>query len=116
VDYISGSSKLESTANGCDDSDYAVPGMKFSVTNGAVAGIIVPNLQGDFIFASDAGSHTITPIWENPDYFTVSPSSVTVDFPSSGSPFTQNFCVTPNGTYPDLEISLLPIGPARPGF
>ncbi|MET0758978.1 MAG: T9SS type A sorting domain-containing protein, partial [Flavobacterium sp.] len=62
------------------------------------------------------GTHTLTPILENPTYFNVSPSTVNVTFPTQASPFTQNFCVTANGIHPDLEVTLLPLTPARPGF
>ncbi len=37
-------------------------------------------------------------------------------FPIQTSPFTQNFCITANGVRPDLEVTLLPLQPARPGF
>ncbi|WP_130736956.1 T9SS type A sorting domain-containing protein, partial [Flavobacterium sp. J27] len=62
------------------------------------------------------GSHTITPILENPDYFNISPTSFTVGFPTQTSPFTQDFCVTANGLHSDVEVVILPILPARPGF
>lgn len=29
---------------------------------------------------------------------------------------TQNICITPNGIHPDLEIKIIPVGVARPGF
>ncbi|MGB5418831.1 T9SS type A sorting domain-containing protein, partial [Algibacter sp.] len=32
------------------------------------------------------------------------------------SPYTQDFCITPNGTHNDLDITILPIAAARPGF
>ena len=54
--------------------------------------------------------------WKIRSYFNISPSNVTVAFPAQPSPFTQNFCITPNGTHPDLEVSLLPLNSARPGF
>ena len=59
---------------------------------------------------------TMTPILENPTYFTISPTTVDVTFPAQASPFTKNFCVTANGIHPDLEVVLLPLNTARPGF
>jgi len=53
---------------------------------------------------------------ENPSYYYVSPASININFPSQTNPFIQNFCVRPNGIHPDLEITLLPIQRARPGF
>ena len=46
----------------------------------------------------------------------MSPTTVSVTFPTQASPFTQNFCITPNGNHSDLEVSLLSLQPARPGF
>ena len=63
-----------------------------------------------------AGTHTITPKIENPTYFNVSPSSVSVTFPTQTSSLIQNFCITPNGVHKDLEVTILPTIPARPGF
>jgi uncharacterized repeat protein (TIGR01451 family) len=63
-----------------------------------------------------AGTHTFTPVFENPSYFEVSPVSSTVTFPTTASPFMQDFCVTANGVHPDLEVIIMPIGGARPGF
>ncbi|MBL4604551.1 MAG: T9SS type A sorting domain-containing protein, partial [Flavobacteriaceae bacterium] len=37
-------------------------------------------------------------------------------FPTSTSPFLQDVCLTPNGTYNDLQIAIIPIEQARPGF
>jgi hypothetical protein len=53
---------------------------------------------------------------ENPTYFNVSPNTAIVTFPASPSPFVQNFCITPNGIYNDLEITILPINNAIAGF
>jgi hypothetical protein len=53
---------------------------------------------------------------ENPSYFTVTPATVNITFPTQVSPFTQNFSVIANGVHPDLEVSILTLQPARPGF
>ena len=37
-----------------------------------------------------------------------------VDFPLVVSPFTQNFCVTANGSHSDIEIAILPLNNAIP--
>jgi hypothetical protein len=51
-----------------------------------------------------------------PDYFTVSPTSATVDFPTTGNAATQDFCLDRNGNHADGEVVLMPLVPARPGF
>jgi len=113
---VQGNNKLDSNNNGCDTSDNAYPNLKYAITNNVVSGTIVSNDSGNFNIPVLAGAHTITPIIENPGFYTVSPPSATVNFPMQASPVTQNFCITPNGIHNDLEITLMPIGAARPGF
>nr|WP_315232397.1 T9SS type A sorting domain-containing protein [uncultured Flavobacterium sp.] len=113
---IKGNNKLDSNNNGCDFLDIAVPNLKLKLLNGLISGDLMSNTSGNYSIPVQAGTHTITPIFENPTYFNVSPTSVSVTFPTQVSPFTQDFCVTANGTHPDLEIAILPLQPARPGF
>ena len=113
---IQGNNKLDSNSNGCDVSDGVYPNLKFSITNGSVTGSLISNTSGNYSLPVSAGTHTFSPQFENPTYFTASPATATVTFPATASPFTQNFCITPNGVRHDLEVVIIPIGPARPGF
>ena len=113
---IQGNQKFDENNNGCDASDIPLSNLKFNITDGTTTGSLISNTSGNYSIPVQAGTHTITPVFENPAYFTASPSSVNVTFPTQTSPFTQNFCVTANGAHPDLEVSILPINVARPGF
>ena len=113
---IQGNQKLDSNKNGCDVNDIIMPNLKYNITNGSITGSIISDIFGNYSIPVSAGTHTITPKLENPTYFTVSPTTVNVTFPTQTSPVTQNFCITPNGVRPDLEVTLLPLQPARPGF
>lgn len=113
---IQGNNKFDENNNGCDVSDFGLLNLKFNITDGINTGSVIANISGNYNIPVQAGTHTITPVFENPAYFTASPSSVNVTFPTQTSPFTQNFCVVANGVHPDLEVSVLPIQPARPGF
>lgn len=112
---IQGNNKIDYNNNGCDPLDYNFPFFKFTITNGSINTFLIPNDSGFYTIPLQSGSYTLNPILENPAYFNVSPSTVSVNFPVQASPFTQNFCISPNGNHPDLEISLLPLQPARPG-
>lgn len=112
---ILGDVKFDFNNNGCDVDDVIYPNLKFNITNGTDLGTFIANTSGDFYIPIQAGIHTITPVLENPTYFTISPSSFVVNFPSQVSPFTQNFCVSIN-PHSDVEIVLVPTIPARPGF
>jgi uncharacterized repeat protein (TIGR01451 family) len=65
---------------------------------------------------TNAGSYTISPKLQDP-YFTITPASATINFASAGgSSQTVNFCFVPNGVHNDVEVTLIPVSSARPGF
>ena len=113
---VHGNHKFDTQGNGCDNNDLTFPFLKFSITNGVESGEIVSDISGSYSLLLGTGSHTITPVLENPTYFNVTPSSLEISFPTQASPHAQNFCITPNGIHQDLEIWIVPVGPARPGF
>ncbi|CAM3858367.1 MULTISPECIES: T9SS type A sorting domain-containing protein [Flavobacterium] len=114
---ITGNSKFDSNNNGCDNLDYNYSNLKFNQTvSNNLVGVYITNQSGNYYIPVQAGSHTITPNLENPNYFTISPTNITVDFPTQTSPFTQDFCVTANGINHDVEVIVLSLVPARPGF
>lgn len=115
---VTGNNRIDSNLNGCDETDFPFFNSKFTVTNGSTTDTVIANADGSgmYDFSVPEGTYTITPVLENPSYFTVTPSSAVFVFPAQSSPFTQNFCYTPNGVHCDLEISMIPMGPAVPGF
>jgi len=113
---IQGKSTLGSNSDGGDINSTKFSNLNLAISNGTQNGNIISNMSGDFNIPVGEGTHTITPILENPNYFTVSPESVSVTFPTEVNPFTQNFSVSPNGSHQDLEVTILPVIPARPGF
>lgn len=113
---INGSATIDGDSNGCDASEAKLPNLKLNITDGFQIDSLISDTSGQYSIPVFAGTHTITPILENPALFTFSPASVSVTFPATTSPFIQNFCITPNGLHPDLEVTILPTTPARPGF
>ncbi|QSB25181.1 T9SS type A sorting domain-containing protein [Flavobacterium sp. CLA17] len=113
---IEGNQKFDANSDGCDASDSKFPNLNFSISNGTIKGNIISDASGNFRIPVKEGTHTITPILENSNYFAVSPASATITFPANTSSFSQNFCITPKGDFQDLEITILSFLPARPGF
>ncbi len=113
---VHGNSILDVNNNGCDGADPLYPKMKFALSNGTLNGAFIANNTGSDAIPLIAGTHTITPILEEPSYFTVSPASTVVNFPAQTSPLQQNFCIAGNGSHPDMDIVLLPMSLAQPGF
>ncbi|RYG53658.1 MAG: T9SS type A sorting domain-containing protein, partial [Chitinophagaceae bacterium] len=112
---VTGTNKLDIANDGCDQEDPVYPGMKFAIA-GTESGFFISNLSGSYALPLPAGTHTVSPLLENPAYFNVSPASVTVTFPDSEASLQQNFCVAGNGSHPDLEVTVIPLNAARPGF
>lgn len=112
---IEGNEKLDSNQNGCDASDISVPNLKFNINDTFTNSTTISNLSGSYSLPLAAGNYTITPVLENPNYFTILPTSFNAQFPADPSPFIQDFCVSVNGVHPDLEIILSPNSAARPG-
>ena len=116
--FVEGENKVDLDNNGCDVTDLSYPNLKFNATNinGDLTGVYISNNSGQYAIPLQEGLHTITSIFENSDYFSISPTSLVVDFPSDASPYMQDFCITPNGEIDDLEIVIIPLEVARPGF
>ena len=113
---LQGNNKFDTNTDGCDASDPVLSNLRYNITNGTVSGSMISNNSGNYSIPLQAGTHTITPQLEIPSYFDVSPPQIQVTFPSTASPHTQNFCITPNGNIQDLEVVFAPTSPARPGF
>jgi len=113
---LAGRSVIDSDKNGYDALDFGCSNLNFSISGGTLVKNLIASSSGNYYIPVEEGTHTITPILENPNYFTVSPPYVNVTFPTQSSPFIQNFCISPNGIHNDLEITILPTIPARPGF
>jgi Leucine-rich repeat (LRR) protein len=113
---IQGNNRLDSNKNGCDALDLPASNVKFTISDGIETGAVITNDSGNYSIKVKEGAYTITPILENADYFTISPSSVNVTFPTDATSFIQDFCIKPIALHNDLEITLIPLEAARPGF
>ncbi len=113
--YISGNCKLDGNENGCDVLDSNYPNLKISISDGTNNENLITDFSGNYNINVQAGTYTITPVLENPDYFTIFPENIIVNFPTETSPFVNNFCLLPIN-HTDLEVTILPINRARPGF
>lgn len=110
---ISGTNKVDFNLNGCDVGDKNFNHMRIKIgDNYYVSG------ASDFysVSFSQSGTYAVTPLLENPNYFTVNPENIIHNFASQNNSIIQNFCITPKGFHPDLEVFLIPIEAARPGF
>jgi uncharacterized delta-60 repeat protein/uncharacterized repeat protein (TIGR01451 family) len=113
---IQGQNRLDTDNNGCDAADPVFPNLKLHVASADGGMDFIPNVTGNYAITVPPGNFTITPVFENNAFLSSMPANASVSFPTQASPFSQDFCLSANGTHHDLEITLLPLNTARPGF
>lgn len=105
---ITGNIKYDEQQDGCDASDMEYPSLRLTVSDGTNSGDVYADVAGDYQYTVQAGDYSLVPQLENPAIFIITPSDVMVSFPAQTSPHVEDFCVTPNGVHPDLEMILTP--------
>jgi len=113
---ISGKLTVDDKVNGCDVLDIGQNLMKVTINDGTNYGATFTQIGGYYEFKTGAGAFNLKPVFDN-NLFTASPELVVVTTPGINNSYnTANFCITPNGIHPDIEIVLIPIRTPRPGF
>lgn len=108
--------KIDWNNNGCEPSDNGYSFLKYSITKGLQFGSTISDRFGHFFIPVQDGTYFLKPNIENPTYFIINPMSFEVTFPDAGDTVIQNICIAPKGVHHDVQVSILPIEPARPGF
>lgn len=112
---FSGSAILDADMDGCDMNDPLFGNLRIAIGSSGTAGVFVTNPNGTFSIPVLQAYTYIAPQLENPDYYTITPDFISVNL-SSASDYTQDFCIVPNGVHNDLEVTVVPVNAARPGF
>ncbi len=113
---IQGNIKYDYNSNSCDTLDRDVSNLIFNITNGTNNGKFISNQIGFYSIPLSADFYSITPVLENPNYFKITPPNLNVSFPTQPSPYIQDFCLAATGIHPDVQVKIIPISAARPGF
>ena len=115
---VNGIVRYDSNTNGCDSSDIPMSffGLGISLDTISTESSIYTNNSGNYtLYMSQAGSYTLNPNLENPNYFIISPT--VIDATTINNTTTvQDICILPNGIHPDVEVVIAPDTSARPGF
>lgn len=114
---IYGFVNFDNNNDGCDANDLPVKNIRMNLNDGTNTGTTFNAVNGGALFYTNAGDFTVTPVLENPSYFNVSATANTFNFAAySGLSQTTSFCIAPNGTHHDVEVVIVPMTVARPGF
>jgi surface protein len=112
---VSGTVFYDENDNGCDLLDVALTnyivraeGENFTYASGI-------NAEGQYDLDLFESTYELN-LLNIPTYFSVTPPSSTFTFTDSGNTENIDFCITANQTIADLNITLIPVTQARPGF
>ena len=109
---IAGASRFDNDSNGCDVNDAFFSNLRINVSDGFTSGATFTGNTGNYSIFSQSTDFTLTPVLENPTYFTATPATANLSFSNNNSTQIQDFCIAPNGIRKDLEIVLAPVGQA----
>jgi Leucine-rich repeat (LRR) protein len=115
---IQGNGRFDWNDNGCDISDPVWSNMFLKVTDlsGKLITYSIADQRGLYSTYLPLGSYKVTPILENSSYFKTVPENFDISFPESASPYNLDFCLNILNPKSDLEVVIIPVIPARPGF
>jgi uncharacterized repeat protein (TIGR01451 family) len=100
----------------CGGANVPMSLQRITIDDGLQNGIAFTNGIGNYVVYAASGTQTVTLQSVNPAYFTATPANYTFNFSGTGTAETADFCLQPNGVRPDLEVTILPLTAARPGF
>jgi len=115
---IVGRSLLDTNGDNCLTSSQPLPYTKYSIINPQGGeGYFFANNVGDYRFHLPEGDFTYKPeVLYGNDLFITTPIESSVAFPADGAEVIQDFCFTPGLPIDIIEVTLIPLEPARPGF
>ena len=88
----------------CGGENLPMAIQKVAMTDGEVNWIAFTNTDGHYAQYIGESDVTLTPILEIPEYFSLTPESYEFAFTSTGNTQTADFCATPTGNHPDVEV------------
>ena len=113
---ITGTVWLDTDGDGCSQSAIIKPLVKVGYDNGSDQYGTFSNLTGQYTLFAHAGTMTPTAQLENPAYWNVVTAAPVTFADEDSHNEVRDFCITPNGVHPDVEVAIIPMQPARPGF
>lgn len=113
---IKGTLRFDLDANGCNNIDSIMMNVRLDNDDGIYTTSAFSNNTGQYTFHTQANTDTVRVSLPQPSWFTVSPPVHVFSIPVPGVSITADFCLAPVGVHPDLDISIVSIRGARPGF
>lgn len=101
--------------NGCDINDSTAALVRVSTQNSQYSYSTFTDLEGKYNLIANQDQFVTRASSPLQDY-TVTPQNHVSSFTGLGEVVTNNFCISPNILYNDVEVIIYPINVSRPGF
>ncbi|MCB9202599.1 MAG: T9SS type A sorting domain-containing protein [Flavobacteriales bacterium] len=89
--------------------------IKLKKEDGTNTGYLFSDVNGNYETYGKTGTYTLTPIFEHL-YYTISPTYKEITFTDLNNTQIVDFCIQPIANKNDLEVKIIPVRGARPGF
>lgn len=116
LNQITGTLQYDINNNGCDATDLRIKNLMIQSASAVDTTATFTSINGEYVNYASANTYITSLESTLPDYFTVSPQSQSSIFPDFNGTEILDFCIEANTVVNDLNVVLLPISPARPGF
>lgn len=114
LNSIHGTIRYDEDSNGCDTEDSLINSFLVNAVGEEYNFSSIP-INGEYNIKVTEGTYTVN-LMNVPSYYTVTPTASDIEFTGAGNGETLNFCLSANETVSDLNITVLAIDEARPGF
>lgn len=111
---ISGNIRYDENGNGCETSDLAINNFIINTNNG-LANYSTSANNGSYILNVLEDTYDVE-VLNIPHYYTVFPLTPRINFSGFNNTQELDFCLASTQTVNDLNITILPLTDARPGF
>ena len=113
---ITGTCRFDLGNDGCAVTDPVLSNWRMNITDGIGGeGAVFTDQVGQYKLFTVEGNFTVAPVSPSP-YFTFAPASMAISYADVNNTTVQDFCLTSSGIHQDLQITMVPTIPARPGF
>lgn len=113
---ISGNVKFNTNNNNCSTGSN-FKNRRITANNGVNSYSSFSGNSGNYnIYIPNTGTYNVSALTNLNSNFSSSPTSSTIISSGQNNTYNANFCISSATNYSDLEVSLIPITNARPGF
>lgn len=114
--YIEGTIYFDINNNGCDSLDALYPNLKFKIIKDTITQYYISSDDGNYSYIlKEGGKYFLIPIL-NDTLFDIEPDTLIINYPEDSLILQNDFCITHLKQFNDLEITIIPVTGARPGF